>query len=188
MVLQDISAEKRLQADVEAKQQLLDRARTRDALTGLHNRRYILEELDHMNAQAKRYGTRFSIALIDLDHFKSVNDTYGHEVADRVLLSLAGLIQDELRDADISARYGAEEFMILLPETGITAAVSTINRLRQRFTETRIAGIKRSLTLSAGVMEWEPGQSREQLVFKTDQRLSMAKYAGRNQVCGNIDV
>ena len=187
MMVQDISAEKRLEADVLAKQQQLDKARTRDALTGLHNRRYILEELDHLNAKAKRYGTPFSISLIDLDHFKSVNDTYGHEIADEVLLCLGGLIQDELRDADISARYGEEEFMVLLPETGVEDAVHTINRLRQRFTESRVPGINRSLTLSAGVMQWEPGLSREQLVFKTDQRLAMAKYAGRNQVCGDID-
>jgi len=187
MMVQDISAEKRLEADVLAKQQQLDNARTRDALTGLHNRRYILEELDHLNAKAKRYGTPFSISLIDLDHFKSVNDTYGHEIADEVLLSLANLIQDELRDADITARYGEEEFMVLLPETGVEDAVQTINRLRQRFTESRVPGINRSLTLSAGVMQWGPGLSREQLVFKTDQRLAMAKYAGRNQVCGDID-
>ena len=187
LVLQDVSAEKRLQADVLAKQQQLDKARTRDSLTGLHNRRYILDELDHLNAQAKRYGTPFSIALIDLDHFKSVNDTYGHEVADKVLLRLAGLIQEELRDADITARYGEEEFMVLLPETGIEAAVQTINRLRQHFTESRVEGISRSLSLSAGVMQWEPGLSLEQLVFKTDQRLAMAKYAGRNQVCGDIE-
>lgn len=186
VVVQDVSAQKRLEADVQAKQQLLDHARTRDPLTGLHNRRFILDELDHLNAQAKRYGTPFSVALIDLDHFKGVNDTYGHEAADEVLLKLAGLIERELRDADISARYGEEEFMILLPETPVEAAVQTINRLRQVFTESRVPGIRRSLTLSAGVMEWESGLSLEQLVFKTDQRLAMAKYAGRNQVCGEL--
>ena len=76
--------------------------------------------------------------------------------------------------------------MVLLPETDMEDAVNTINRLRQRFTESRVDGIKRSLTLSAGVMSWEPGLSLEQLIFKTDQRLAMAKYAGRNQVCGEI--
>lgn len=155
LMMQDISGEKRLEADLLAKQRQLDKARTRDPLTGLSNRRYILEELDHLNAKARRYGTVFSIALIDLDHFKAVNDTYGHEVADNVLLHLASLIQDELRDADITARYGEEEFMVLLPETQVADAVHTVNRLRQRFTESRVAGINRSLTLSAGVMEWE---------------------------------
>lgn len=186
VVLQDISAEKRLEADVLAQREALDDVRVRDTLTGLNNRRYILQQLDRLNAQAKRYGTAFSIALIDLDHFKSVNDTYGHEAADRVLLTLARLITDELRDADIGARYGEEEFMVLLPETGVEAAVQTINRLRQRFTECRVEGIGRSLTLSAGVLGWGPGQSLEQLVFHTDQRLAMAKHAGRNQVCGDL--
>lgn len=186
VVLQDTSAQKRLEADVIAKQELLDQARTRDPLTGLHNRRFILEELDRLNAQAKRYGTPFSVVLIDLDHFKSVNDTYGHDVADGVLLHLARLLERELRDADISARYGEEEFMVLLPETRAEAAVQTINRLRQHFMESKVPGIRRSLTLSAGVLEWEPGLSLEQVVFKTDQRLAMAKYAGRNQVCGDL--
>lgn len=186
VVLQDTSAQKRLEADVIAKQELLDQARTRDPLTGLHNRRFILEELDRLNAQAKRYGTPFSVVLIDLDHFKSVNDTYGHDVADGVLLHLSRLLEQELRDADISARYGEEEFMVLLPETRAEAAVQTINRLRQHFMESKVPGIRRSLTLSAGVLEWEPGLSLEQVVFKTDQRLAMAKYAGRNQVCGDL--
>ncbi|WP_108126541.1 sensor domain-containing diguanylate cyclase [Saccharospirillum mangrovi] len=186
VIFKDISAEKRLEADLQAQQAALDDARVRDPLTGLHNRRFILEHLDHLNAQAKRYGNTFSLALIDLDHFKSVNDTYGHQVADQVLCSLANLIRDDLREADVTARYGEEEFLVVLPETDIEAAVNVINRLRQRFTESRIPGIKRSLTLSAGVMSWEPGLSLEQLMFKTDQRLSMAKYAGRNQVCGEI--
>lgn len=186
VIIKDISAEKRLQADLQAQQAAMDDARVRDPLTGLHNRRFMLEQLDRLNAQAKRYGNAFSLALIDLDHFKSVNDTYGHQAADRVLCSLADLIRDDLRDADISARYGEEEFMVLLPETTIEDAVNTINRLRQRFTESRVDGIKRSLTLSAGVMSWEPGLSLEQLIFKTDQRLAMAKYAGRNQVCGEL--
>lgn len=186
IVFKDISAEKQLEADVQAQQAELDDARVRDALTGLHNRRFVLEHLERLNAQAKRYGNSFSIALVDLDHFKSVNDTYGHEAADRVLCTLADLIRDDLREADVTARYGEEEFMILLPETGMEAAVYTIDRLRQRFTESRVPGIKRSLTLSAGVMSWEPGLSLEQLIFKTDERLSMAKYAGRNQVCGEL--
>lgn len=186
MVIQDISAEQRLQQDVAAQQQALEQARTRDSLTGLFNRRYILDELGQLNALAKRYRSRFCIALIDLDHFKRVNDTYGHTVADNVLSTLGDLIQDELRDADISARYGEEEFMVLMPETGIDAGISTLDRLRQRFSETRVPGIKQSLTLSAGVIEWQPGLSLEQLVFKTDQRLAMAKYAGRNQVCGDL--
>jgi diguanylate cyclase (GGDEF)-like protein/PAS domain S-box-containing protein len=186
VVIQDISAQYRLQQDVEHHQQALEHARTRDALTGLHNRRFILDELTQLNAQAKRYRSHFCIALIDLDHFKSVNDTYGHSLADTVLRILADIVQEELRDADISARYGEEEFMVLLPETGIDAGIGTLDRLRQRFSETRIPGIKRSLTLSAGVIEWQPGLSLEQLVFKTDQRLAMAKYAGRNQVCGDL--
>lgn len=186
VVIQDISAERRLQEDIQQHQQALEQARTRDSLTGLFNRRYILEELSQLNAQAKRYRSRFCIALLDLDHFKQVNDTYGHSVADTVLRTLGDLIREELRDADISARYGEEEFMVLMPETGIDAGISTLDRLRQRFSETRVPGIKRSLTLSAGVIEWQPGLSLEQLVFKTDQRLAMAKYAGRNQVCGDL--
>jgi diguanylate cyclase (GGDEF)-like protein/PAS domain S-box-containing protein len=186
VVIQDISAEQRLKQDVEQHQQALEQARTRDSLTGLFNRRYILEELSQLNAQAKRYRSRFCIALIDLDNFKSVNDTYGHDVADSVLRTLAELVLEELRDADISARYGEEELMVLMPETGIDAGISTLDRLRQRFSETRIPGIRRSLTLSAGVIEWKPDLSLEQLVFRTDQRLAMAKYAGRNQVCGDI--
>lgn len=186
VVIQDISAERRLQEDIQQHQEALEQARTRDSLTGLFNRRYILDELGQLNALAKRYRSRFCIALLDLDHFKQVNDTYGHSVADTVLRTLGDLIQDELRDADISARYGEEEFMVLMPETGIDAGISTLDRLRQRFSETRVPGIKRSLTLSAGVIEWQPGLSLEQLVFKTDQRLAMAKYAGRNQVCGDL--
>lgn len=187
LVLQDISSTKRLQADVLAKQAALDKVRTRDTLTGLYNRRFILDELAHLNARSKRYNTTFSIVLIDLDHFKSVNNTYGHEAADQVLATLGKLIQDELRDADLGARYGEEEFLVLLPETGIDDAVHTINRLRQRFNETRFAEISRPLTISAGVLEWQDGKSLEQLLFKTNERLTMAKYAGRNQVCGDLE-
>lgn len=187
VVLQDISATKRLQADVVAQQAALDQVRTRDPLTGLYNRRFILDELAHLNALSKRYNTTFSIVLIDLDHFKSVNNTYGHEVADQVLVTLGKLIQEDLRDADLGARYGEEEFMVLLPETGIDDAVHTINRLRQRFNETRFAEISRPLSISAGVLEWQNGQSLEQLLFKTNERLTMAKYAGRNQVCGDLE-
>lgn len=187
VVLQDISATRRLQADVESQRAALDQVRTRDTLTGLYNRRFILDELAHLNAMSKRYNTTFSIVLIDLDHFKSVNNTYGHEAADQVLATLGKLILEELRDADLGARYGEEEFMVLLPETGIDAAVHTINRLRQRFNETRFAEISRPLTISAGVLEWQDGQSLEQLLFKTNERLTMAKYAGRNQVCGDLE-
>lgn len=187
VVLQDISSTKRLQADVLEQQAALDQVRTRDTLTGLYNRRFILDELGHLNAMSRRYNSTFSIVLIDLDHFKSVNNTYGHKAADQVLVKLGKLIQDELRDADLGARYGEEEFMVLLPETGIDDAVHTINRLRQRFNETRFAEISRPLTISAGVLEWQDGLSLEQLLFKTNERLTMAKYAGRNQVCGDLE-
>lgn len=161
-------------------------ADTLDATTGLYNRRYAMQRLGQIHQHAKRYKANFSLALIDIDHFKRLNDTYGHSYGDLVLKKLSSVVQNGVRETDLCARFGGEEFLILMPETNTHDAVVSLDRLRQQISEMRWDRIQRPVTISCGVISWQPNHSVEQLIFLADQRLSTAKKAGRNQVCGDL--
>lgn len=161
-------------------------AHIRDELTQLYNRRYGITRIEQLYHFAKRYDSGFSIALINLDHFRSINDTYGHPQGDDVLKRIAFVIRESIRETDLCARFGGEEFLVIMPETHIHAAMHSLNRLRQQVSELKWADMKRPVTVSTGVIEWQPLYSLEQLLFLAQERLLTAKSAGRNQVCGDL--
>lgn len=163
-----------------------EEANIRDFSTGLYNRRYAMERLEQLYLHAKRYHNTFTIALIDIDHFKRINDTFGHSVGDRVIEQLAAALVRCLRETDICSRYGGEEFLVLMPETDTQEAILSLDRLRQQVSELKWAEMQRPVTISSGVIAWQQNKSIEQLMFLADQRLSTAKKAGRNQVCGDL--
>lgn len=165
---------------------LVDNAISSDTLTRLYNRRYAMERIEQMHHHAKRYQSPFTIALIDIDHFKRVNDTFGHQFGDQVLQRLAKVVKASFRETDLCARYGGEEFLILMPETQTAEAILSIDRLRQQISELKWDQMQRPVTISSGVISWQKNKSIEQLIFLADQRLSTAKKAGRNQVCGDL--
>ncbi|MFQ3229668.1 GGDEF domain-containing protein [Reinekea sp.] len=161
-------------------------ADARDLVTGLHNRRHALERMQQMHNYGKRYGGAFTIGLIDIDHCKRINDTYGNDFGDEVITKVARTLKNALRETDFCARYSSEEFLVLMPETSMIDSVITLDRLRQQVSELKWDNQAPPITVSAGVHMWQRNKSLEQLLFETDQRLNMAKSAGRNQVCGDL--
>ena len=157
-----------------------------DALTGLDNRRHLNERIDEMFQHAQRLSEPFSLVMCDLDKFKSVNDTYGHQAGDEVLKQLAKILKDEAREIDRVGRYGGEEFMLLLPGTVLDAAVTFAERVRKRIeghTFTFDGGTLQR-TASFGVSGWpHPSiDASDALVRTADDALYVAKETGRNRV------
>ena len=156
-----------------------------DPLTGIFNRRAFFERAQEELKRSCRYGSDVSILMLDVDHFKHINDTYGHLVGDQVLQGVARLCQGELRVVDRLARYGGEEFVVLLPETGSERAAATAERLRELIGESQIdtdAGAV-CCTVSVGVTSFHRNcETLEELLERADQALYRAKNAGRNCV------
>ncbi len=159
-----------------------------DSLTGLWNRRHFFYLGEPVLQRAVRYESPLSILMIDLDHFKKVNDTYGHAIGDEVLRELACLLKEQLRKADIVARYGGEEFVVLLPEVNKGSALEAAERIRARLAGTllRVEEYEVSITASIGVAEFKQGEGAtlESLIKKGDTALYKAKKAGRNRIAG----
>src|SRR3954468_838136 len=157
-----------------------------DALTGLDNRRHLNERIDEMFQHAQRRNEPFSLVMCDLDKFKSVNDTYGHQAGDEVLKQLARILKEEAREIDRVGRYGGEEFMLLLPGTVLDAAVTFAERVRKRIEAHTFsfAGGTLQRTASFGVSGWpHPKVSDSDALVRTaDDALYVAKETGRNRV------
>ena len=158
---------------------------TRDSLTGAHNRRSFLRQAGHEIDRARRGARPVSLLMVDIDRFKSINDTHGHPVGDEVIRTLARTCQETLRSVDVLGRLGGEEFAIILPETGAEGALRVAERLRQTLAETLVSVGEKALTftVSVGVAEWLPGEGLDQLLSRGDQALYAAKNTGRNKVC-----
>jgi two-component system, cell cycle response regulator len=177
---------KRLQDELEEKNRELERLSISDGLTGLFNHRHIHGLLAEEYERVERTNDCMSVAMFDLDRFKSVNDTYGHQAGDRVLIDLAEILRDTARDIDRLGRYGGEEFIALLPETCIEDAAVFVERVRREVAR-RPFDIGRDeplrMTLSAGVATYphELVDSVESLVRLADEALYTAKAAGRNR-------
>jgi two-component system cell cycle response regulator len=158
-----------------------------DGLTQVHNKRYLLEFLEREMARCARHERTMSLVLLDIDHFKLVNDDYGHLAGDSVLRELAALLKARMRKEECLARYGGEEFALVLPETNRDNAVLLAGRLR-RLTQTHrflFEGKRVPVTFSAGVAELRPGPLTPIEFLKlADERLYEAKHKGRNQVAG----
>jgi diguanylate cyclase (GGDEF)-like protein/PAS domain S-box-containing protein len=177
-VARDISEQKRLEEN-------LREMATTDSLTGLFNRRHFWDLSERELARAKRAYHAVSLLMIDLDHFKSVNDTYGHEVGDRVLKLVADVVLGNLREIDVMGRIGGEEFAVLLPDTGLSDAVMVAERLREAVSREEVASDKGrvSITISIGVAggSGDP-PDLETLLRQADDALYAAKRKGRNRV------
>jgi len=152
-----------------------------DSLTGLFNRRAFDELLSREVASCKRYGGTLSLVTIDLDHFKKVNDTYGHDVGDNVLKELADILRKVSRPSDLPCRWGGEEFSWLLPKTGIKGAMQAAERLRKEVESHSFAAIDKQ-TASLGVAEFRSDENGEALCRRADLALYKAKETGRNKV------
>ncbi|GGL54689.1 GGDEF domain-containing protein [Planomonospora parontospora] len=169
---------------IEALRADLAEQAVRDPLTGLHNRRHLAEALEREAVRAVAEGTPLSAAIIDVDHFKQINDTYGHGGGDAVLVRLARLLAGAVRQGDVVARYGGEEFVLLLPGVTEESAWRLVERLRERAGRTAIEVDGRALavTFSAGVAGLAAGGSTEDLLRAADAALYEAKRRGRDRV------
>ena len=153
-----------------------------DAVTGLANRRTIDERMRHEMARAERLGCGFSVILGDLDHFKSINDEFGHLVGDQVLVAAAGVLADQARPYDLPARFGGEEFMVLLPESTLADAMTIAQRIRTAILRIAVPEVTRQITMSLGISTWGQGDTLGELVGRADAALYQAKRRGRNRV------
>jgi diguanylate cyclase (GGDEF)-like protein len=154
-----------------------------DALTCLPNRRQVIKQLQNEVFRAERYRTRLSVSMIDIDHFKAINDSYGHTVGDQVLFQLANILQDNVRSPDTVGRYGGEEFLVVLPNTALNAATEQAARLLKRIRETDInIGEMIRMTVSIGLAEYKHGQENwQKFLSRADLALYEAKNAGRDR-------
>ena len=158
-----------------------------DGLTRLYNHRYMHECLDKEIARGTRFGTTFSIIMIDLDFFKTYNDTYGHLAGDDVLTSIGKCIQTSIRTVDIAFRYGGEEFAVILPETMTEGAFLVAERIREKIEQKLYSG-RSSITASLGIATWPTdGVTKEQILVSADKALYAAKGTGRNRTCAPYD-
>lgn len=181
----------RLDAPDQSIQSLLQemhRGATVDALTGLINRRSFLERLEAETAATTRHSLQACLAMVDVDHFKSVNDTYGHPAGDAVLVEVAGRLAQHVRQEDVVARFGGEEFVVLLRHTDLKGGVVLLDRLRcfiadQPFRVPTPDGEREiQVTFSAGITEIVKTSNSEQLLERADVALYQAKRSGRNRV------
>lgn len=155
----------------------------RDPLTGLANRRWFDERLAEEIAKAERTGAPLSIALVDLDHFKAINDCFGHSAGDEVLRQFAAVARTRLRRGDRPCRIGGEEFALLLPGTSEDEAFRIVDRLRQDVALTAFAPVRtRTVTISGGVARWRRGETAAELLKRADDALYAAKQNGRNRI------
>lgn len=156
-----------------------------DGLTQIHNKRYLLETLEREIPRARRHRRPLSVVMFDIDHFKSINDNYGHLAGDYVLKELATVVKGRLRPDDVVGRYGGEEFCALLPETSVVGAASIAEDLRRRVQERRFVfeGETIPVTVSLGCAELVGEMDVLSLLKAADERLYEAKRGGRNRVC-----
>jgi len=154
----------------------------KDHLTGLYNRRFFVESLGIARKEALRDASPLSVSILDIDHFKKVNDSKGHAVGDLVLQDFARRVEKEKRSSDLCARYGGEEFVLLFRATSLEVAVSCVDRVRQGLVGREFPELGGTLSFSAGVAEFDGRESIEDLLRRADAALYRAKVAGRNRV------
>ena len=166
-------------------QEEMERLANFDSLTGLYNRRATLGRLDEQTRHAGRYQEEFSLIMADLDHFKKVNDRYGHLVGDDVLESVGRLVQQSVRATDRAGRYGGEEFIVILPKTDLPSGMNVAERIRKAVEAARMEGGKGEvlgITISLGLSSYQAGEKAESLISRADDALYRAKKNGRNRV------
>lgn len=187
-VLNEINALKRLQKDLSEahatlafKNRELEIAAKTDCLTQLYNRHHLDAVIEQEFARFRRCAKPFSVFIADCDKFKSVNDTHGHLLGDLVLIEIARMARKAVRDIDTVGRWGGEEFLVILPETGLAGAVQAAEKLRQTIAAHDFPAVGRK-TASFGVAELRPAESIKDLIARADEALYRAKENGRNRV------
>jgi len=173
-------------SDSVQKRRMYERAAMFDGLTGIHNRRWLDETLHRLVKRCELSGGTLSLSLIDIDHFKQFNDTYGHDAGDHVLTTVAGVLSGNLRPTDLVARFGGEEFLIIFPETDLPSAVIAAERVRVAVAHEPLAmpdGTELpNVTISMGVSQWSSGTTVPTLLKGADSAMYRAKRGGRNRV------
>jgi diguanylate cyclase (GGDEF)-like protein len=170
---------------LQEKNKELEKVSITDSLTGLYNRKHLMESLDGEVRRSTRYQRHFSLLIIDIDHFKRYNDTYGHLAGDEALRRMGVILKKSIRSSDYAARYGGEEFMVFLPEAGAEAGAQMAERIRCQMAEQEMGSEthRTTVTLSVGVASFpQDGENSETLIRNADMALYEAKKRGRNQV------
>ncbi len=162
----------------------IEQVAIRDELTGMYNRRFLMESLEREKSRAERLGAAFSVCLVDIDHFKSINDTLGHAAGDAALKYFAAIVPQELRSVDVYGRFGGEEFLIILPGTACEGAESCAERVRARTAAGAFPGFPegRHVTVTIGVATHAKGEEVTSLLARADSVLYQGKADGRNRV------
>ena len=177
-----------LEEMVEQRTEILKWLSITDPLTGLYNRRYFIEQIELEFKRSKRYNRDLSLLMLDIDHFKAVNDNYGHQVGDIVLRKVSSIIINQLRDSDLAFRYGGEEFMVILPETKPDDAMNVAKRMKQEImdTEHSYRNLNFKVTASIGIVSIKDMLGRfetvDDIIKKVDDNLYKAKNSGRNTI------
>lgn len=173
----------RYQSMMRELNEALKEASTKDALTGIGNRRMLMERLKAETARADRLGRPMTVALLDVDRFKAVNDAHGHEAGDKALIAIAEAIQDGVRDYDLCGRWGGEEFMVIMPEVGAIDGAAVVERVRSAIAglDMEVNSQRLELSASFGIAERRPGENISDTIKRADTALFDAKRAGRNR-------
>ncbi len=172
---------------LEDKVQELNKEVKTDFLTNIANKKALMEELKKQESSFKRYKTNYSVVFFDIDHFKNINDTYGHEAGDIILKNLGLLLKRYIRDVDTIGRFGGEEFVAILPNTDKKGAFKFAEKVREIIENTKFMykNTRIKVTVSGGVAERKEVNSSKELLELADERLYKAKNSGRNRVCAN---
>lgn len=177
----------KLRRELAMRKEAIEALLERDDLTGVGNRRYLTHMLAREKSRADRFGTNFCVAMLDLDYFKKINDSYGHQAGDRVLITFARTVQAELRKIDYFGRYGGEEFTLIMSDTRLDGAVATAERLRKIIEQTAYPDIDPKLvqTVSIGVTQYQKSEDTGLTLLRADKAMYKAKATGRNRVQGD---
>jgi diguanylate cyclase (GGDEF)-like protein len=177
---QTLDLQNRINTISEQKEKI-EKLATTDSLTQLFNRHKFQELFEKQIEENRKSGEVFSVIIFDIDKFKNINDSYGHDVGDSVLIEISQLIKEKVRENDIVARWGGEEFVVLLPKTGIARAVGIAEKLRRNVEQFNFKHVNR-VTISLGVSRHNKGDTVEKLLKRVDELLYKAKHGGRNRV------
>ncbi|MCU0831567.1 MAG: GGDEF domain-containing protein [Rhizobiaceae bacterium] len=174
-----------LTQSLEARSETLEHEALTDALTGMHNRRYFDDAVNEYLDQFRRIDKPVGLMILDLDHFKKVNDTYGHDVGDEVLRQVARCLQEFTRYHDVVARLGGEEFAIVAPNMNREGLFKLADRIRNAVSSLNIrsGNVHLRVTMSIGIAIWDHRETAEDLYKRADMQLYQAKRTGRNRVC-----
>lgn len=177
----EIEERTKITEELRMKNAILDKMAVTDSLTGLFNHAHIIERLTQEVTKSRRYAFHLSIIMFDIDNFKRINDSYGHQIGDKVLVKVSSTITHELRKVDLVGRYGGEEFLVILPHTNIKGSVITAERIRKSIEALKWPEQGMTLTISGGTCSLL-NENVQDFIKQADDLLFQAKKSGRNQI------